>query len=611
MSFLEIANREIAAGIPVIPIKAGQKGPPLIEGGSSSGSTDPQQIEAWAAQFPEANVGVVCTLNGILIVDDDDGVVEQSGVNIETRVVESSPGHRQYYFKQTPATSEVGNIPQRAGFSLRSHNHYGLAAGSLHPGGHYYRLLVDAAIQEMPAELLEYLQQRYKAAKVSLGGELKNLNGGKLGEGEGRNDDMTRLAGIIWDGKIDEEEFVEQLTAACELRHDPPYPEHRIRDVVERATRDWEPSYGLDWADLLPDEGYWVGLTRYVSEEAYREARPKALSLRELDEQIQISKSLEEIVKGMLPSRSVNIIGGDSGLGKSPLLCQLAVCVAAGLPFLGHEVRQGKVLIADYENDYALSGMLHSVAKAVRADEQAIEDNLLILARGERFEVIEEVRRSNARLVIVDSLRGFDSMAEGKSENTSRLISDLQDVDTCWLLIHHLRKQKADSPRPDLNESDTPLLTWLENLSGHRSLVNQTFTRMGIDKSDRNSADLVLRGYFKGKGEFGPFHLERIYDDAGEPIGFAQLAGVGLLSVNQKTELRKIRAAADGKALSFAELTEILGAKSSASRLLSACRSAGLVSIEGEGRGKRYRFPAPDEGAEKAGTLEPTGKSRS
>src|SRR2546422_4638030 len=84
-SFLEIASREIAAGIPVIPIQPGQKAPPLNVGGTTSASTNPEQIEAWATRFPDANVGVVCMLTGILIVDDDDGIVEQSGLPIHTR----------------------------------------------------------------------------------------------------------------------------------------------------------------------------------------------------------------------------------------------------------------------------------------------------------------------------------------------------------------------------------------------------------------------------------------------------------------------------------------------------------------------------------------------
>ena len=508
MDFLVIARREIEAGIPVIPIKAGQKQPPLVNGGTTSASIDPEQITKWADQFPDANVGVVCRRDGILIVDDDEGIVEESGIPVRTRVVESSRGHRQYYFRHTADTVGVGNLSQRGGFSLRSHNFYGLAAGSRHPDGHFYTLLEDAPIQEMPAELLSYLQKTNTGAKNSLAGNLEVLNGRKLGEGEGRNDDMTRLAGFIWDGQMDEEEFFEKLTWACELRHDPPYPEGRIRELVRRVMDGkWKPCSGFDLANLLPDgtehHGYWIGLTSYFSKDAFDAAvsrRPKALTLKQLDAQIQAARSLEELVQGMLPVRAVNIIGGDSGLGKSPLLCQLAVCVAAGIPFLGHEVKKSRVLIADYENDAALSGMIHSVATAVGAPEDALEDSLFILQRPEQRDLISEVEKTGARLVIVDSLRGLDSQAESsKSGRGSQMIAELQALDCCWLLIHHLRKPpaNAETPKAALDDDGIPVLTWLESLAGSRSLVNQTFTRIGIDRTSRKSADCgprVLQG---------------------------------------------------------------------------------------------------------------------
>ncbi len=565
MDFLVIARREIEAGIPVIPIKAGQKQPPLVSGGTTSASIDLEQIRKWAEQFPDANVGVVCRLDGILIVDDDEGIVEKSGIPVRTRVVESSPGHRQYYFRQTE----------------------------------------DAPIQEMPAGLLSYLQKANTAAKNSLAGNLEVLNGRKLGEGEGRNDDMTRLAGFMWDGQLDEEEFVEKLTWACELRHDPPYPEGRVRELVRRVMDGkWKPCSGFDLANLLPDgpehHGFWIGLTSYLSRDAFDAAvsrRPKALTLKQLDAQIQAARSLEELVQGMLPVRAVNIIGGDSGLGKSPLLCQLAVCVAAGIPFLGHEVKKSRVLIADYENDAALSGMIHSVATAVGAAENALEDSLFILQRPEQRDLLSEVVKIGARLVIVDSLRGFDSQAESsKSGRGSQMIAELQALDCCWLLIHHLRKPpaNAETPKAALDDDSIPVLTWLESLAGSRSLVNQTFTRIGIDRTSRKSADLVVRGYFKGRGEFGPLYLERKYDEAGEPIGFVKLAGAGMLSLNQRADLQKVLSI--GISHSFGELANLLG-KSGASRMLGACRAAGLVREIGRKgqKDRRYEFQMPDE----------------
>src|SRR6267378_1469177 len=41
------------------------------------------------------------------------------------------------------------------------------------------------------------------------------------------------------------------------------------------------------------------------------------------------------VVEGLLPRASINLLVGDSGIGKSPLAYQLALSVAAGIPFLG------------------------------------------------------------------------------------------------------------------------------------------------------------------------------------------------------------------------------------------------------------------------------------
>src|SRR5438552_8528333 len=64
----------------------------------------------------------------------------------------------------------------------------------------------------------------------------------------------------------------------------------------------------------------------------------------------RLPSSTEHIVGGLLPPRSVNILVGDSGIGKSPLAYQLGMCVAAGTPFLGMPVKPGKVLFIDFEN---------------------------------------------------------------------------------------------------------------------------------------------------------------------------------------------------------------------------------------------------------------------
>ena len=57
------------------------------------------------------------------------------------------------------------------------------------------------------------------------------------------------------------------------------------------------------------------------------------------------------VIDDLIAEGSVNLGLGNSGIGKSPLCYQMALCVASGKPFLGHPVKQGRVLYLDYEND--------------------------------------------------------------------------------------------------------------------------------------------------------------------------------------------------------------------------------------------------------------------
>ena len=56
------------------------------------------------------------------------------------------------------------------------------------------------------------------------------------------------------------------------------------------------------------------------------------------------------LVQGLLPAKSIAFAAGDSTIGKSPLVHQLALAVAEGVPFLGMPTKQSRVLLFDLEN---------------------------------------------------------------------------------------------------------------------------------------------------------------------------------------------------------------------------------------------------------------------
>lgn len=59
-----------------------------------------------------------------------------------------------------------------------------------------------------------------------------------------------------------------------------------------------------------------------------------------------------DVVTGILGERQIGYLAGDWSLGKTPLLQELSLSVAAGIPFLGRETSRRPVLVFDAETPY-------------------------------------------------------------------------------------------------------------------------------------------------------------------------------------------------------------------------------------------------------------------
>jgi hypothetical protein len=310
---------------------------------------------------------------------------------------------------------------------------------------------------------------------------------------------------------------------------------------------------------------------------------PSQLKQREIE-----SGATKQLVEGLLPMHGANVAVGDSNIGKSPLVVQLAVCVAAGKPFLGFETQHGKVVFVDYENTGMLAGMIEQTTRAVGADPRVVEENLTILTRDDVPPLDGLIALTkDAVLVVVDSFR---FLTNGHDTDGKVIMPILRKIgqQNCWLLVHHIRKegaQKAEDKVEPLVKAES-VVRWLECASGHRSIINQTTNRWAIDDHDIRT-DLLLRVSAKGRAEGAPMHLSRIFEGE-EPIGYERSRGSDFLTERQKEQFKQLL----GMTLSFDEMARILGTdqkpnKSSASRLLKACQANELVSTTIDGK---YRF---------------------
>lgn len=253
------------------------------------------------------------------------------------------------------------------------------------------------------------------------------------------------------------------------------------------------------------------------------------------------------IVEGMIPSCSIVLLVGDSGLGKTPWAYQLALCVAAGVPFLGHQVTPGLVLHVDLENgESGIATLCESLARYLGLE--SLPKNYHLLTDREGIKALDDaMKKLRPTLVIIDSLRAFRPGAEQKNDSAAQLMNDLRQwaktFNTTFLLIHHIRKPDEKFTQDALEDAPS-VMTWLLRASGARALVNQSDVRIALDstlgvvriglpkgaaRAASDEVGLVVRGFTRLRGELGPEYLTRDRDEDGTPLGYRKLSGVELL----------------------------------------------------------------------------------
>lgn len=94
----------------------------------------------------------------------------------------------------------------------------------------------------------------------------------------------------------------------------------------------------------------------------------------DIDEEIEPDP---ELIEGVLRYREVALLTSRAKRGKTWLTGQLAVCIATGRPWLGHAVKQGRVLFIDPElKPKTLRKRLQLITRAMNADEATVNHNI-------------------------------------------------------------------------------------------------------------------------------------------------------------------------------------------------------------------------------------------
>ena len=299
-----------------------------------------------------------------------------------------------------------------------------------------------------------------------------------------------------------------------------------------------------------------------------------------------------DLVEGLLGERSLNILVGDSNLGKTPLAVTLGVSVASGRPFLGRKVEKGRVLYFDSETPLPeFPHMLEVISQTAGLTEPPSEFLTFPLngpesensstATGPGEAVLDAVSMAKPSLVIIDPLRTFWPQAQKDAETAMSVLAPLRKAtkkEGCtWLLLHHRRKHSAEGTPSLLTDAHG----WLQESAGSQALVNHTDTRLGVEPVDGpGDAELVLGGFARSKGRIAPFYLGRERDSkTGEPVGYQPLLGLALLPESYQEAFMALP-----DKFRFVDALRALGGASSsnAKAFLDRCVSFGLAKRTGK-----------------------------
>jgi hypothetical protein len=280
--YLDAALAYAAAGHAVFPIKPGAKKPPLITNGLLSASKDPEQIRAWWAKWPEANIGMATgAVSGVTVIDVDTKSGKQGERSLKALTDTNGPlpegpqqftwsgGWQNFYLYEPGIKNSAGLLGPD--LDIRGDGGYVVVPPSVVqegdlPAGRYEWAdgagLDGLPLPRLPGWVTAILTRNVEAldAGAEPGWATRMLaEGSRAGE---RNQDAAKLVGLLVKNRFFSPELVEQIMEQwiekSQYPSDPPgnldKTRNQIREMIGRmyGKEKGEPIDTLLWGDPLP-----------------------------------------------------------------------------------------------------------------------------------------------------------------------------------------------------------------------------------------------------------------------------------------------------------------------------------------------------------------------
>jgi len=302
------------------------------------------------------------------------------------------------------------------------------------------------------------------------------------------------------------------------------------------------------------------------------------------------------VIDGLITEKSVNLLAGDSGIGKTPLCLSMALAIAGGVPWLGAKVpKPQRVLYCDAESS---RHGFHKVVKTLtkHMGMKKVPENLHVwspnwdpnqqgIGYSQTLFKNIELAGFSPEVVFIDPLRVFFPEADLKRDEALKALKKMRMLakeGRSFIIIHHTRKpQVEEKNRPPAIE-DNPH-TWFHEVAGQHAIINHVDTRLGVESTpNREGSEMTVGGFVRMQGPISPLYLAREYDDDGEPQGYVRASSLDLLKPDYRQAFVELP---QNEIFTFKVARDTLGkSDAAANNMLKRFLSIGaVVKVEGKG----------------------------
>lgn len=530
MTKLEYATKLAKMDFKVFPLRENDKRPLFKGSAQTQGTTDLNQIRDIWTQHPNANIGIA-TGDGLTVIDVDtitahgvDGEnsmleyqVDNGFINETLEVTTPTGGKHYYYLTDNEYSNKASILP---GVDVR-----GLGGYVVGPGSTINGTLYEAKQLTEP--------QRANSEVLQLLGACKKR--------ETSTDPFEALEKGYSETLIPQGSRTDYLIKQCAQLCDGTKTLETMKKMIQVIN---ENNLEIPLTDKELEMEVFPSLERFKKHEAKKvdpetSIDPNKINLVNVSD---IEKEyVEWLVPGYIPKGTITIIGGDGGLGKTSLWCNIASAISNGTPCVLQENNDvlcpyGEAVYFSGEDDTARvlrprleqNGANLDNIKTIPMDDDSFTS---LSIGGALIEGIIEARRP--MLVIFDPIQQFIKNADMSKRNDMRqIMTSLSKLGkkygTTFILVMHTNKRdKIGSFRDKLSDSADLWDIARSVLALGRNQNNENFiTHEKSSYSIRQNAIL--------------YHIEngRIIRDSSETERMTYVEFMGGKSKADKTDMR-------------------------------------------------------------------------